>query len=311
MSELPFANVYAVVVTYQPELVVFRRLLKALQAQVSCVIVVDNTWADDLRVVDVCAEAAFREVSLIRLGSNQGIARALNIGIAEAVEAGASHVLLSDQDSLPADDMVAALLHAEAELTGAGKHVGAVGPTFTDRHTEGTFPFQAEVPGKFFYGHRMADALHPIIDAISLITSGTLISVPVLQRVGPMREDLFVDNVDVEWCHRARADGYSLHGVGAAVMYHALGDNALRVWYFGWRWVSAYSPVRVYYQVRNFIALCRMSCIRARWKWRNGWYCLGFCYSQVVFGRQRLDCLKMALQGLRDGLLGRMGAWRG
>lgn len=311
MAKLVIASVHAVVVTYLPELDVLRHLLATLGQQVSRVLVVDNTPFDDARVATVCAETAFREVSLIRLGSNQGIARALNIGIADAIEAGASHVLLSDQDSLPAEDMVAALLQAEAELTEAGKRVGAVGPTFTDRHTGSTFPFQAEVSGKFFYGHRMADASHPIIDAISLITSGTLISVSVLQRVGPMREDLFVDNVDVEWCHRARADGYSLYGVGSAVMYHALGDNALKVWYFGWRWVSAYSPVRVYYQVRNFIALCRMPCIRPRWKWRNGWYCLGFCYSQVMFGRQRLACLKMALQGLRDGLLGRMGSWHG
>lgn len=311
MSEIVAANVYAVVVAYLPELEVFRRLLETLGSQVSRVVVVDNTPMDDARVARMCAEPDLHGVSLIRLGSNQGVARALNVGIAVAIEAGASHVLLSDQDSLPADDMVSVLLRAAAVLVEGGKRVGAVGPTFTDKHTGGTFPFQAEVPGKFFYGHRGADSAHPIVDAISLITSGALISVRVLSRVGLMREDLFVDNVDVEWCHRARAEGYSLYGVGAAVMYHALGDHALKVWYFGWRWVSAYSPVRVYYQVRNFVALCRMSCIRARWKWRNGWYCLGFCYSQMVFGRQRLACLRMALRGLWDGLLGRMGAWRG
>lgn len=307
MSESAAVKVYAVVVAYLPELEVFRRLLAALGPQVSRVIVVDNTPASDERVVSICAEAKLREVSLIRLGSNQGIAKALNVGVTAAIEAGASHVLLSDQDSEPADDMVSALLQTEAGLAAEGKRVGAVGPTFTDRHTGITFPFQAEVPGKFFYGHKRADALHPVVEALTLITSGTLIPVAVCRSVGLMREDFFIDQVDIEWCHRARAAGYSLHGAGAAIMYHTMGDHALRVWYFGWRQESAYSPMRVYYRIRNFVVLCRMPIIRMRWKWRNGWYCLGFCYSQVVFGGERLACLRMALQGLRDGLLGRMG----
>ncbi|EQD74077.1 hypothetical protein B1B_02878, partial [mine drainage metagenome] len=46
-----------------------------------------------------------------------------------------------------------------------------------------------------------------------------------------MREDFFIDNVDIEWSHRARAAGFSLFGVGAAVMFHSMGDQALRVWY--------------------------------------------------------------------------------
>lgn len=311
MTEFVVSKVYAVVVAYMPDASVLQNLLAALCPQVAGVIIVDNTPEDDSRVESICRDTAFGSVELIRLGNNQGIARALNVGIAAALEADATHVLLSDQDSLPASDMVSTLLEVAAELTVSGRRVAAVGPTYTDRYTGITFPFQVDVPGKFFYGHRRADTYQPVVEALTLITSGTLIPAAAFRVVGSMREDFFIDHVDIEWCHRARAAGYSLFGVAAAVMYHTMGEHALRVWYFGWRQESAYSPVRVYYRIRNFVALCRMPIIRPRWKLRNAWYWLGFTYSQTVFGKQRLACLKMALRGLWDGLRGRMGPWRG
>jgi rhamnosyltransferase len=265
-------RVYAVVVAYLPDVGVLRALLDTLLAQTAGVFVVDNTPAADQRVDALCAALPQPALHLIRLGENLGIARALNIGIDAALAAGATHVLLSDQDSLPAPDMVAALLAAMDDLQCAGQRVGAVGPTYTDRHTGITFPFQAHIPGKFFYGHRRPDAAHPTVEALTLITSGTLVPAAVLRDVGPMREDFFIDHVDIEWSHRVRAAGYALFGVAAAVMFHSMGDAMLCVWRFGWRQESAYSPVRVYYRIRNFVALCRLPFISWRWKSRNAAY---------------------------------------
>ncbi len=310
MQPLANSKVFAVVVAYLPDVDVLRALLDALLAQTAGVFVVDNTPMADARVEALCATLPQQVLRLIRVGDNLGIARALNVGIDAALAAGATHVLLSDQDSLPAPDMVAALLAAMDDLQRAGQRVGAVGPTYTDRHTGITFPFQAQIPGKLFYGHRRPDAAHPAVEALTLITSGTLVPAAVLREVGPMCEDFFIDHVDIEWSHRVRAAGYTLFGVGAAVMFHSMGDQALRVWYFGWRQESAYSPVRVYYRIRNFVALCRLSFIPWRWKLRNGWYWLGFVYTQPVFGQQRVAALRMALRGLWDGLRGRMGPWR-
>ena len=307
----PSNLVFAVVVAYFPNTEGLRALLDALLTQTAGVIVVDNTPTDDRRVESLCVTLAQDTLQLMRLGKNLGIARALNVGIDAALAAGATHVLLSDQDSLPAPDMVKELLRAYTDLVCTGQRVGAVGPTYTDRHTGITFPFQVDVPGKFFYRHRRPDATHPIIEALTLITSGTLISASILRDVGPMREDFFIDHVDIEWSHRARAADYALFGVGAAVMFHSMGDHALRVWYFGWRQESAYSPVRVYYRVRNFVALCRLPTIRWRWKVRNGWYTVGVVYTQTLFGGQRLASLRMAVRGLWDGLCKRMGSWQG
>lgn len=302
-------HVIAVVVSYLPDTEVLGALLDTLLAQTDGVIVVDNTPREDRRMESLCTRIADGKLRLERLGRNRGIACALNVGIDLALAAGATHVLLSDQDSTPAADMVRQLLHALAELQRAGRRVGAVGPTYTDRHTGITFPFQVEVPGRLFYQHRRPDDAHRMVQALTLITSGTLIPAAVLHEVGPMREDFFIDHVDIEWCYRAGAAGYELFGIGPARMFQSLGEQALRVWYFGWRQESAYSPLRVYYRVRNFFALCRLPTLRPAWKVRQGWYTLGVVYTQAIFGQQRLACLRMAIRGLWDGLCKRMGPY--
>jgi rhamnosyltransferase len=303
----PGVRVHAVVVSYCPDISLLRTLLEALAPQVAAIELVDNTPANDTCVTDLVRQLAVPSLHLQRLGENYGIARALNLGALAAWTSGASHVLLSDQDSLPSSDMVERLLHTEAELRARGEPVGAVGPTYTDAHTGITFPFQVHIPGKFFYGHVHPSAKLPIVEVLSLITSGTLISALSWAAAGPMREDFFIDHVDIEWSHRARAEGLKLFGTWHATMAHRMGDDQLRVWYFGWRRESAYSPLRVYYRTRNFIALCRLPSMPARWKWRNGWYCAGVIYSQVIYGRQRFAALRMALRGLWDGLRGRLG----
>jgi rhamnosyltransferase len=303
------ARVHAVVVAFLPEVQPFSDLLEALSIQVAAIHVIDNTPASDLRVEILLSESALPNIQLTRLGDNYGIAKALNVGIEAALQAGATHVLLSDQDSLPQAEMVAGLLRADRELAVHGACVGAVGPTYTDAHTGITFPFQSQVSGKLFYGHVLTSAAQPLVEALSLITSGTLLTAEAWRSVGPMREDFFIDYVDIDWCYRARAAGFRLYGTAYAAMDHRMGDAHLRVWYFGWRRESAYSPLRVYYRMRNFVALCKRGYIPARWKIRNGWYTFGVAYSQVIFGSSHLHTLSMALRGLWDGLRGRMGRY--
>jgi rhamnosyltransferase len=303
------ASVHAVVVTYQPDIEVLATLLEALSPQVAHIHIVDNTRDEDARVAQLCAGMESGNVTLTRLGDNLGIAKALNVGIGLARQAGATRVLLSDQDSLPAPDMVARLLATLSRLRARGRKVGAVSPTFTDQNTGITFAFQVDIPGKFFYGHVRPDARHQDIEALTLITSGMLAPIEAIDDVGLMREDFFIDHVDIDWCHRARAKGWELYGTSNATMFHRMGDDFLRVWYFGWRRESAYSPLRMYYRIRNFVVLCRSAAIPWRWKLRNGWYWLGFVYSHVVFGPQKAGSLVMAARGLWDGIRGRMGQY--
>jgi rhamnosyltransferase len=303
----------AVIVSYNPEAGKFVPLLEQLLNQLEKVIIVDNSPQDNEAALEQIVQASLplERLSLCRIGDNLGIAAALNIGIDAALDEGADFVLLSDQDSLPAEDMVKNLENACDRLSAAGIPVGAVGPTFTDEHTGYTYPFQAEVPGRFFYSHQAPTTEKPEVEALTLITSGTLIPAAVLREVGCMREDFFIDHVDIEWSHRARSKGYKLYGTGRAKMLQTMGEEDLRVWYFGWRLESSYRPLRIYYRIRNYVALTRLDYIGWRWKVRSGYYWTGIVYAHVFFGPKgaRLECFRMAARGFFDGIRGRMGRY--
>jgi rhamnosyltransferase len=304
--------VTAVIVSYRPDPASLAALLTALDGQVAHIFLVDNSDASNLDAESAVAAAtpAHSEVSLCRLGHNLGLGAALNRGIADAIAAGSSHVLLSDQDSLPAPDMVSQLLGSLEELEAAGARVGAVAPVPIDCFTGEAWPFKVQRPEKVFYSDARPSAAQPFVEALTLITSGSLIPTPVLEAVGPMREDFFIDHIDIEWCHRARASGFRLFGSGRACMQQRMGERSLRIWCLGWHRESAYSPERVYYRVRNYLALCRLDYIDWRWKLRSALFTLKTVYANLFFNPEvRFSaCLKQTLRGIWHGLRGRFGA---
>lgn len=300
-------RVFAVVVAYLPEISALADLLNLLAAQVERIFVVDNSPLDDLRVERLCRKMDASNVELIALGENLGVATALNVGIRSAKLAGADHVLLSDQDSVPAIDMVAGLLRAREALCTQGFKVAAVGPSFTNVNSGKLFAFHVELKGRPLYGRRSASVEQPQVEVLTLITSGTLASIEALDVIGPMREDFFIDCVDTEWCYRARALGYVLYGTLWATMVHRMGDATLRVWFFGWIKANAHSPLRIYYQTRNLLRLHYLGYRGMRWRLRNIWSITAIFYCHVIFGASRFASLRMALLGLFDGFRGRMG----
>lgn len=286
----------AVVVTYQPVLDQLQRQLDSLVPQVDSVVVVDNHSIADLSTWMKLSVNPARAV--IQLESNQGVARAQNIGIAWARKQKATHVLLMDQDSIPASDMVMELLLAVQSIA----DVAVVGPRYLDSRQGNPTPF-VRIRGLRF--HRLPwDASHPILPVDCLITSGSLIPMIVLDQVGLMREDLFIDYVDTEWCLRARREGLQSYGVCTAAMTHSLGETPHL--FFG-RTIPVHAPLRHYYQMRNAILLYREPWVPLNWKLAIGWHLLlkfGF-YSLVT--APRLQHLRMMALGVWHGVRGRAG----
>ena len=110
-----------------------------------------------------------------RLGENLGIAAALNIGLEAAVREGFDYVLLSDQESLPAPDMIAVLRDVAERLTAKGKRVGCVCPEYFDQNTAQAFPFQVQLPGRLFYSSVGGEQAKPWVEVLTTISSGSLL----------------------------------------------------------------------------------------------------------------------------------------
>ena len=211
----------AVVVTYEPG--PLGGLLEALAPQCDAVLVVDNgSAAPGLgRAREACAAHGAR---LIELGENLGIAAAQNRGIAAAREQGAQYVLLSDQDSIPSPTMVAQLLEAIEE----DGRIAAVGPLPAEER-EGADELVYVDRGWSPKRATKAELARPRLEVAFLIASGCLVRMRALEEIGPMREDLFIDHVDLEWGVRARRAGWRLVAVPAARLAHSLGDEVVRL----------------------------------------------------------------------------------
>lgn len=104
------AAVFAIVVTYNPQVADLRRLTSALATQVNKILVVDNGSAN---IAELSALSRGDErIQLLDLAQNMGIAFAQNVGIDFAKKAGAQYLIFFDQDSLVTQQFVQILQHA-------------------------------------------------------------------------------------------------------------------------------------------------------------------------------------------------------
>ena len=287
-------------------------LLESVLPQVEMVVVVDNGSSGERMA---CFEQRQYEgrLDLILMGYNIGVAAAQNRGIRRAQELGCSHVLLLDQDSIPATDMVAKLLEAEGECIARGERVGAVGPRFIDPDTGHETWFHGRGLLRYRYLRCASGEAGSVVRADLLIASGMLIRRGVLDVVGLMDETLFIDMVDTEWCLRAAAAGYGIFGVCNAIMQHSIGNRTVTAPVkVGRRGTfPVHKPLRYYYMVRNSLLLGHRANIPLWWKVNNVMDLLFLAGLVMVAASYRREALAMALKGIRDGLKGRTGPYVG
>lgn len=293
-------KVVAVVVSFFPDLAVLVQGLKAILAQVEVTVVVDNGSPAELE--GQLGAQLSQGIKWVALGSNTGVARAQNVGIALAIDLGASHVILFDQDSAPAPGAVAHLVRAASDLEKRGIQVGQVASVVADeRHKAGVPFFRLRAGRPDWVQCRDGDSVMEIDTAIA---SGSLMPTATLTAIGGMKEELFIDLVDIEWCFRARSRGFRNYCACGARLEHRLGDMPERLLN---RDIVCHSPSRNYYFFRNALWLFRQDYVPNAWK-RD--VALQLMKRYVVYSlalRPRLEYLGMMTKGIWHGLRRRLG----
>lgn len=302
----PAEKICAIIVSFFPEVAALRKLHAATLPQVDALVIVDN-GTTDAAFDGFCAQIENDQTVILKEPRNMGLAAALNRGIAWAKERDFSQVLLLDQDSEPAPDMVGTLQRASASSI-AGRRIAAVGPRFHDPREDRYAPFvRIGFPVNRKIYHSESD------DRVAcdfLISSGSLISLDALSDIGTMDERLFIDNVDLEWSFRALARGYALVGVCTATMHHRLGRRHLRL-PFGLGSIKVHDPIRLYYIMRNRLLLYRLAHTPTRWTAQDIPRAVVKFLQFSLLIPPRLVNARFMLAGLRDGLLGRSGPYQG
>lgn len=256
----------AVVVTYNPDITALLKLVSQLNKETGF-LVIDNGSAS----IDELAASVMvykRCIEIIRLTENEGLAKALNRGINWARSRNYEYVFLFDQDSSLCDLFIARMVDAHKDASRfSEKGIAAIGPRIINPQTMRQTPFK--LFSKIFWRSNRPfrdQEKHFIADF--LITSGSLLTLKCIDVVGDMKEDYFIDNVDLEWCFRAKSLGFDLVGTDAAVLYHAIGERSsnplVKAGLF-----AQHNPSRTYYSSRNRIHLYGAAYSPLGWKLRD------------------------------------------
>lgn len=259
-------NCLAVVVTYNPDITALLKLLGQLNKETDFIVIDNGT--PDINELAESIEVYERCLELRKLGENQGLARALNIGIQVAKASGCDYAFLFDQDSSLCDLFVGRMIESyrSAEAL-SDKGIAAVGPRIINPQTMRQTPFKlfnrlmlrSDRAFKGSSKHFVADFL---------ITSGTLLVLKHLAAIGDMKESYFIDNVDLEWCFRAKSLGFDLIGTDSAVLYHAIGERSQNPLVRAGI-MAQHNPERTYYSSRNRTHLYGVTYSPVGWKLRD------------------------------------------
>ena len=288
--------VCAVIVTYNPDLDRLRRLVQQVVREGGHFLVVDNGSKDPGQVRDAIEKAGL--LGFLDLGENLGLAHGLNVGIRRAAELGHHVVFLFDQDSAIESGFFAGLFKVWQEAERSIARIAVVGPVLKDPDSgrESKFPtFSHLLPS----GNLPLPGMDGVFKSDFPITSGSMVSIPAYRDIGDMREDFFIDNIDLDWCFRARARGYAVLGTTRATLLHRVGEPASGLLYrLGL--VSSHPPSRFYYSTRNRLRLYREPYAPRAWVMRDRVRFFLKTALLLVTSPQRREYLRQLRRGVRD-----------
>lgn len=290
------SRTYVVVVTFHPDMDVLGRQFVRLAEQGLKVIVVDNHSSTQIEIAKLASGYSFE---LIALSENLGVAGAQNAGLDRVRSRQGQYIIFLDQDSIPGNRALVALLGGLLAMGPAAK-VAAVGSSYT--LPSGSKGSSFVRFGWFHFKKLYCDRDPATLQEVDfLISSGTLIPLSVLADVGAMNNDLFIDHVDTEWFLRARSRGYKSFGCCSAQMSHALGERTIRVWLGRWRTVPVHKGFRYFFTFRNSLWLYRQPW--APWKWVTAdlMRLIYIFMFSGLFVSSRVDNLKWMFRGIRAG----------
>lgn len=140
------------------------------------------------------------------------------------------------------------------------------------------------------------------------ITSGSLVNVRIAKEIGGFDENLFIDEVDYDFCYNAIKHGYKILCLMNICLQHHLG-NPVEKTIFG-RKVSSlnHGAIRKYYISRNLVYM-----IQKYPHLRLTYYktLFGYFLKCLLLEEDKLKRLTFMFKGVKDAFIGRMGRYSG
>lgn len=226
-----------VVILYNPDIKSAADNISSYLPFVKLLYVIDNTSEDQvLHSAREKLSQLSEKIIYISNGINQGIGRPLNYAAQLAHEKGFEWLLTMDQDSYFTPVQLDRYKNHFSQHFCHDQSVAVVAPS---------------------YSHERKDTTARILfhETNAAITSGSLINLNTWKSIGGYNEEMFIDEVDNDFCYRARIAKFKVMAYDNVFIEHTIGKAKL-TGYFGFlmkRQRIIHSSFRLYYIVRNYL----------------------------------------------------------
>jgi GT2 family glycosyltransferase len=298
-------SVASVTVAYNAGDLLLRQMEALLQQTrpLQEVIVVDNASSDGTSAL---VAERYPQVTVLRIPENLGIGAGLAAGLTyAALEKRHDWVWTFDQDSVPSNDALGALLEGIESLGNMQGKVGIAAAVPVHQQTGTCYPPLLWRDG---YVEPSAEQLQqPVWFADLVISSGCMVRREVVEKVGLPRTDLFMYFVDFEYCLRARSQGYKIAVVTRSRFSHEIGNaRQVRLPGFSGLWPNR-APWGEYYMSRNITYAAWWLYPSSRTKRFVVRHLARHAGGVLLFGSKKLACLRKMAQGFWDGRRASLG----
>ncbi len=278
-------NIAGVVILYHPDIQQLSDNILTYFKGLKQLYVYDNSETKTIGI----EEALFKldpSIQYHYFNTNEGIAKRLNQAIEQALVDQYDFLLTMDQDS-------------SFEVGDFDKYKLAIHSSSLDNVAQ----FGVNCQPDFTFPKEQPE------EALTLITSGSVLNLSSIKNIGLFNEDLFIDFVDAEFSYRVIQNGYKNVMFSNILLNHALGKlvegrslvnfkKTLRI---------IHAPIRVYYIVRNGLYLLFKSRGLTSVMKKDVIRCIKIIKNDLIYNPQLFSVYKNLFAGIYAFITNRMG----
>ena len=278
-------NIAGVVILYHPDMELLLANIQSYNTGLKQLYVYDNSDTKTLGIEEALLKLN-PSIEYKYFNANEGIAKRLNQAIEQASLNRYDFLLTMDQDSsFKAGDFekYKSLIQSTAYNHAAQFGVNCQ-PDFTQ---------SKEQPE----------------EALTLITSGSILNLSITKNIGSFKEDFFIDFVDAEFSYRVIQNGYINLMFSNIVLNHALGTlvEGRGLGNFKKSMRIIHAPIRVYYIIRNGLYLYfKVKGLTSPMK-KDVIRCIKIIKNDLIYNPQLFSVYKNVFAGIYAFMANRMG----
>jgi rhamnopyranosyl-N-acetylglucosaminyl-diphospho-decaprenol beta-1,3/1,4-galactofuranosyltransferase len=237
-----------------------------------------------------------------RMTENRGNAGGVEAAMELAYGEGADAVWILDDDSWPHPEALGALLDGTWDMS-VVRHSIQIDPA----HGRFTWPLQVAEGNGFRLVERREDLPAGHFVRTRIMWTGALLSKQVRDAVGRVNAGLFIRGEDEEYPWRIEKAGFKQEAAVKSILDHPGPSDLVRIGFLGRKFFfeRGLADWKLYYKVRNMVWLKLQ---------QSGWskaLAMTMAYLAVVSWQDGVGRAGLVIEAARDGLVGRLGKWRG